>query len=168
MTCQECEQALAMETSGAEIERHLSGCAECRALAEHMRANAAAFSAMAEEELPEVRFAVISRIRQQASARKLLRWGWALAAAAVVVVAVSLWPHERNIAPAPAEVAVAPKAEIPRTAPAVAPPKTARRTLAHRKQAAPPLVVKMLTDDPDVVIYWQVDSQVDTKEGEQP
>jgi anti-sigma factor RsiW len=159
MTCQECELALAMEQNKVQnVDEHLAVCSACRALAEELRANAAAFESFADDPLPSVRHHVMAQVRSRSAARQVLRWGWAVAAAAAIVVATFL---VRSTAPEqtvpPVHVSQvqsrdgqgADAREIP-------PPPRARRT--HR-QLVQPLMVKMLTSDPDVVIYWQIESE---------
>jgi len=153
MTCPECELALAMEESRQEIDRHLVECAPCRALAMEIRTNSVALSAMAGDELPEVRFVVMAQIRDQTRTRRVMRWGWALAAVAAAVVILFELPREQTIAPPPLRIAVIPpKIETPPVAP--------KRVVRENKTA--PLTVKMLTGDPNVVIYWQIESKEGT------
>ena len=148
MTCRECELALGDELESLAVEAHLANCRDCSLLAEAIRANLTACATLACEEMPAVRLGVTARIGAKARTRKLLRWGWALAAAALIAMIWFRRPEE-NFAPPPRRFAVTPpKIEIPAA------------TRAPKKKAAP-LMVKMLTDDPNVVIYWQVE----TKEG---
>jgi hypothetical protein len=154
MTCRECELALgmdeAMEESGAAVARHLAECDSCGELSRVMRANAGALRDMASDPLPRL------------LPRRRARWQWAAAAAALVLTMLGLsrmWPVEK-IAPPPVQVAVAaPKVEIP---PAPALPKRRARK-RPRRRPAPPLTVKMFTSDPNVVIYWLIDSKEGTE-----
>ena len=50
MICRECELLLAGEIRSAAVEEHLRACPDCRALAGELQENAAALSAMREEE----------------------------------------------------------------------------------------------------------------------
>jgi hypothetical protein len=140
MTCQECELKLGM---GEPVDDHLASCKECRWLAEELRLNAEAMRDM--------------RLRPR------MHWEWALAAAAMIVMAFGAWRMTRVEKPtAPVKIALA-RGAAPREiqqpvhiAKAVAPvarPKV--RRVKH--EPAEPLRVKMLTSDPDVVIYWIVD-----------
>jgi hypothetical protein len=94
------------------------------------------------------------------------RWGWlwvpvALGMSAVVMVS---WPRA-EVAPPPVPVAAIPAAvlEVRTSRPAVAPATPAVRTRkrVQRIAAGEPLVVKILTDDPSVVIYWVIDKKGD-------
>jgi hypothetical protein len=111
MTCAEC---------GA-IEG-LGDCAECRALADELWANAEALSALRRDVLPPVDF------RRPKRAPGVSNWslvGIATVAAAVVLSLVGLY-------------------RVPRHTPV---------------RMSEPLKIKMLTPDPNVVIYWLVDSK---------
>jgi hypothetical protein len=146
MTCQECELLLAENGS---VEEHLAACASCRLLAEDLRANAAAFESLAADPLPSVRHEVISRIRRP------IRWPWAIAAAAAILIAVLFIPKKKPDAIAPTQV-VEILASRERQQPS---PMNLPRIRSHKKRPTQPVVVKMLTEDPDVVIYWQVESE---------
>jgi hypothetical protein len=161
MNCQECEVALGMEETAVWVEEHLAVCAECRGLAEEIRANAAGFEAMGNEELAGVRGGVMARIWKERASRRVLRWGWALATAAAVVAMIAVsrsWREETIVIPA-VKVASVPSNELVRPDEKV----FVLPVVAHKKklQKRASLMVKMLTDDPDVVIYWEIG----TKEG---
>jgi hypothetical protein len=150
MTCQECE--LTLDAATQETQRHLGHCAACRALAEEIRANSEIFHAMASDPMPSVRHAVIAKIAAQSARKNILRWGWALAATAAIALAALLAiPREQKLPPV--HLALAPmKFDIPAIAPKPKPVAPAK-----------PLMVKMLTDDPNVVIYWEIDSEGDNQ-----
>lgn len=118
-------------------------CEECRALAEEMRANAEAMAALRGEELPPL----VVRISRQAPVYSWPVYSWmAAAAAAAVLLALSL-PHPRqNVQTTPQaapQVAVAPKDPGP----------------AARPVRSEALTIKMLTPDPDIVIYFLIDGE---------
>lgn len=129
MKCEDYEILLAQGEPGAEIERHLSQCPACRALAQDLAANAAVLEALRIEELPRIELKLPRR-------RSLYPWAVGAAAAAAFVIG-SLLPKP-TAPPAP-------------PAPAPAPPPV---ITIPRPQ---PLKIKMLTPDPNVVIYWIVD-----------
>ena len=101
-------------------------CAECRALAEEMRANSEALSGLRDEELPPVVLAIPPRGVTYSR----------IAAAAAVLVALAL-PILRQSAVAP-------------------PQHVATGAQPHGSE---PLKIKILTPDPDVVIYWLIDPE---------
>jgi hypothetical protein len=136
MTCAECELRLAEGEADAGLEEHLRECGDCRSFQEDLRENGLALSGLRQEELPPVRIS-----------RPVRAFPWMSAAAAAVVLAVVLpgiWLATRPIEPDPV------RAKLPDEVTVTASLKTE------------PLMVKMLTPDPDVVIYWLIDS----KEGE--
>jgi hypothetical protein len=144
MTCQDCELALGDDQISPAITSHLRACPACRELSEDLRANAEAFESMSLEELPEVAQPV-------GVGQPVLPAVFALAAAAAVATIFLTLPSEQHLPPP--HYALAPmKFEIPSIQPA---PKPIR--------AAHPMTVKMLTDDPDVVIYWQIDTNGDNQ-----
>jgi hypothetical protein len=151
MTCPECQLLLAQNEIDPEVDAHLAGCAGCRSLAAELQANAHAMSAMGEEIFP----AAPVQFRPAYP-----WWRWTSAAAAVIITLGAAWLASRPAKPphvASIDVkvtGVAPKAEVPyvkaeiptRLTPAIIPVGNTE-----------PLRVKMLTPDPDVVIYWLVD-----------
>ncbi len=141
MSCQECELKLGM---GEDAGEHLALCSECRGVARELRLNAVALGDL----------------------RRRPFGYWAVAgAAAAVLVAVGVW--------------VKPEAPVIMAAHGAAPllrqqkhvdtnvdagrleARATRPKTRRARKAEEPLRVKMFTSDPDVVIYWIVD----TKEG---
>jgi len=160
MTCQECELRLAEGELGAAVEDHLLECAECRALGEELRENAIALAAMREEELP-CGARNLSRGRLQGGSLGARRWTPVAVAAALVLLALVLPRHRREVPPPPVPVvAVVPTPTLvpaPPVAAAVA--RKPRRKTVRLEPARPEetFMVKMLTPDPDVVVYWIVE-----------
>jgi hypothetical protein len=165
MTCQECELLLAQNEIDPEVDAHLAGCANCRSLAAELQANAHAMRAMSEEVIPG--FVV-------GGAPVRLRpaypwWRWTSAAAAVIITLGAAWLASRPAKP-PHIVSVdvnvtgvVPKAEVPYVKAAI--PQTLTPAIIPIANTEP-LRVKMLTPDPDVVIYWLVDSKERDPKGE--
>lgn len=77
----------------AELEMHLADCAECRKRAERMQRSAAALrDTFAGENSPDLKAAVLARIRPPAHPRLLWWWGPAVAGVAVAaMLAVAPW-----------------------------------------------------------------------------
>ena len=153
MTCQECRIELFEDTPGRDALVHVAECEDCRALAREIRANAEALVALQGEEMVVTPFVYPRRFRP---------WIWVSAAAAAALV-LGIFPRvpERK-------VIVMPEVTPPSPVKMAAGPKTTKRTQAVRAQPRPappqplpepaqPLLVKMLTPDPDVVIYWLID-----------
>jgi hypothetical protein len=149
MNCRECELALGDGRNSPEVAGHLRACEWCQQLFEELKANAEAFESMALEEMP--------RVGQVG--RPVWPAAIALAAAAVVATFFIAIPREEKLPPV--HYAVAPmKFEMP----AIRPLDRRVRRAWHPplpdgrgSVATQPLMVKMLTDDPNVVIYWQID-----------
>ncbi|HVO98095.1 MAG TPA: hypothetical protein VMT15_08505 [Bryobacteraceae bacterium] len=150
MTCQECELLLG---NGENASEHLASCADCRGLEEELRLNGVALREM--------------RVRP-------VRWHWAVAAAAAVVMAIGVWSMAPGVKPASvAEKGDRPLGPLPpprgsvmdlRSGQSGQSPFPGRPVKARRKTgASEPLKVKMLTSDPDVVIYWIVDRKEGTE-----
>jgi hypothetical protein len=159
MTCRECEPLLAENAFGAELEEHLAACLDCRALAEELQENATALSAMRDEALP-VEQALARNGGFNRRTRPVI-WIGAAAAAVLLLTTASLWPRKAPVvAPLPppqVAVSLPDVSVLAVAAPALARPRKARPQkpkpeLAHEES----VLVKMLTPDPDVVIYWIV------------
>jgi hypothetical protein len=172
MTCLECELSLADGVRTAETSAHLAQCPECRALAEDLAVNADVLRRMREEVVPARPLSVL----------RANRWLWAgTAAAAVLIVAFGVSQLESGnsrarVTPA-VEPASPPLVELPPSPksgtgprPAAASRAASQRILdpalaspaesrPHASEPAEPLLVKMLTPDPDVVIYWLIESK---------
>lgn len=149
MTCQECELLIAADQNADE---HLAECASCRALLEELRANAVAFESFAGDPLPSVRGRVMSKIRPR-------RWIWALAAAAAIVIAMLIPTHRRPVSAPVVSVAGGAPAVTPEAVAKIQSPARKGGGTPRRSARRPTLTVKMLTPDPDVVIYWQFESE---------
>ncbi|GEM_PF-3487946 len=149
MTCGECEVRMAAGEISAALEEHLGGCDECRGLWDELQANRHALRAMGLETVP----APATPTRPT-----LPWWKWSSAAAALVLSAAGAWFASRppkppqivsvdvNVTGVVQHEAPVVKAKIPDRIPALIPVASTE-----------PLKVKMLTPDPDVVIYWLVD-----------
>ncbi len=149
MTCQECELLLADREAEASADDHLRGCAECRAFQDDLRANALALSSLRDDELPRVK-----------TSKRRPAHAWIAAAAAAILLGLVLHrsPHPQQVT-APVTGPIKVTAQLVREpAPAVKPAVRHKRKPARREvHPEQPLLVKMLTPDPDVVVYWLVD-----------
>jgi hypothetical protein len=158
MKCEECELLLAQNEVEVDhaVEAHVNGCPNCRSLRAELQANVPALRGLAEEVMPPV----------TAPERGFPWWKWTSAAAALIITLTAAWfasrpvkpPHivsiDVNVTGIVPKAATAPyvKAEIPTTlTPAAIPTVPVADT--------EPLRVKMLTPDPDVVIYWLIDQK---------
>jgi len=175
MSCSKFETDIALYAGGdltagqiARVESHLAECAQCRALAEELRAGQALLGELRDEPLED---AMVAQVRRRALAevgradfnpRGSLAPLLALAAAILLAV-VLLWPrHPANHAPVARMepgVALPDATPVPRVNITPARHRIVRR---HRRSApaaqpGPPLLVQFVTDDPNVVIYWLID-----------
>jgi len=174
MSCQSFEPMIALYVEGdlpeqdvPRVEEHVATCADCRNLLEDFEASQAALKKLGAEAvdgalLTAVRAGVLAGIDN----RRRLRWPWVAAAtAALALLALFLAPSRRP-APEPRPVAIAPappqvEAAVGGAGPPVRSRRPRRRAVTARPPAPQQLVVKMLTDDPDIVIIWLVDQTGD-------
>jgi hypothetical protein len=158
MNCSECERIIASEAPAAGVDEHLRGCAVCRAFAEDIEANRAALAPLTVHQaaLDAVRARVLDRIESQRRRSRRWMWPFALASAAMLWTIIFL-PRFRNPAPPqPIEFAKTPKLIAYTPRPVVRPASQQRRPESASAKREP-LVVKMLTNDPDVIVVWLVD-----------
>lgn len=169
MSCTEWEREIEEQADTPDLAEHLRVCSSCRDFAREIELNRTALQALAVDPaaLQAVRSSVLQRI--EAKQRRMAWWIWpaAAAACAAIVCAVLLMPRLLNPAP-PAGVEFAknpPRIEwTPKPIPAR---PVARKFGPVVAKAAParkpePFVVKMLTDDPNVIIIWLVDKKGDS------
>ena len=148
------------ELDSPEFAEHVKVCEECRELEKNR-------AALREWTIPQTAFAavrqsVLSEI--QARKRRAMWWSLSTAAAAACAGFVLLWSLARPIAPPEPMVA---KKEPPKIewTPRAAHPASSGRYLAKARPAhksEPIVAVKMLTDDPNVIIIWLVDQKGDS------
>ncbi|HTM49316.1 MAG TPA: zf-HC2 domain-containing protein [Bryobacteraceae bacterium] len=174
MSCPAFEPLIALyvegEASGGEavqVEQHLPGCAACRELLEDLQSTQSALKDLRMEPVdPALVAAVRAGVLSGIDGRRRLFWPWAAALAAAIGLAAILLAPPRKPGSPPMPVAVArppaPAMEPPRRELPVSRAKVRRpRRRSKPEHPAEPLVVKMLTDDPDVVIIWLVDQTGD-------
>jgi anti-sigma factor RsiW len=175
MSCAAWEREITLYAGGdlsakkaAAVAWHLEGCAECRDLAAGLYDWRAAVQELGEESvdaavLESVRARVMARVAQRPGRRTIawrIRTPLAYAAAAVVV-ALLLWPQwmPRDVAPPLAPVAAIPAAPpAPRIVWAKDAPRVRRRAPVL-VATSEPLLMKIATADPSVVIYWIVEGR---------
>jgi anti-sigma factor RsiW len=160
MTCPEWELEIAGESERPELATHLAACEHCRAFAREIDEDRAALASLAPPAaaLRDVRVRVMSQL--QARRRRTAYLWWATAAACLAALFLGLQVRPR----APESLAIviaAPKAPQIALARASRPHRTRARA-ALARSAPQPIVIKMLTDDPNVVIIWLVDKKGDS------
>jgi len=171
------------ERKAAKLAEHLKACGNCREFAEKLQASQALLKSLAQEPvdeavLREVRQRVLRGIAAESEPHRFPAWRFALGAvlvATVIFAAVTLWPPKGQRVPEGIrEVSKQTPKEMLRPA-STAPESSRARTekvkhaLRLRRQSQgsltasskPPqaaqLTVKLVTDNPNVVIYWLVD-----------
>ncbi|HUJ23702.1 MAG TPA: zf-HC2 domain-containing protein [Bryobacteraceae bacterium] len=178
MSCAEYELLIALYVEGDlpageadAIEAHLESCHRCREVAAELGESQAALKALRADSVENQVFQDIRRevLRRLPATRATVVWPkYAIAATLVMALFAGWLWHLRPAASLPAaslEVRpIAPLISAPPVAPARAQQAVASlpRLRKHHRHTVPafksePLLVKMLTDDPQVVIYWLID-----------
>ena len=171
------------QPQGRVVQEHLRACIRCQEFVQELKASQAMFKglaaeAMDERALEEVRRRVRVGLAAEADRPAFPAWRWALGTgvvAALILAALILRPLVRRPVPqatatkrAPETVAAVPSAPVlpgslspqivkstsPRQQKSSPPASLRTRTRAHHPE---PLTIKLLTDNPNVVIYWLVD-----------
>ncbi len=172
MNCRRFEELFALHVEGdlperkrRAVDEHMAGCEACRDFAARLEASQRAVKdlrdeAVDAEALEEIRGRVLARIAADAPAPRF-SWRFAYAAAAVLAVAAVVWVSRR--APEPPPPLPRPVASMPAPALPEAVPKPPVRRAVRKPRPVPkprpePLLVKLETSDPNVVIYWIVES----------
>jgi len=164
--CSDWEQEIAGELESGELAQHLEACERCREFADEIEKNRAALGELAIDAaaFTAVRQRVLGEI--QAKKQSVFWWKWAAVAAAACIAIVSALyfaPRPKNFAaPAPLVARIDPPQgwEL----------KPVRHTSSGRhlgkprpvQKTEPIVAVKMLTDDPNVIIIWLVDQKGDS------
>jgi len=172
-SCSDWEQALAGEAEGAEVAEHLQACGRCREFAQELEQNRAALGEIA---VPPAAFeAVRRRVRGEIERkrRRTMWWNWFAVASAACLAVLGILHVLPRLQNPPAPAALTAKMDPQRMEWTLAPVRrvAARPRIQHKfgpdfakaspAQKTEPLVVKMLTNDPDVIIIWLVDQKGD-------
>ena len=178
MNCSDWEERIALHAGGdlppaeaAEVERHLRECAGCQVLASGLQQSLALLKEEHDEPLAGAHFSavrarVVAELERGAPWARRRAWGYGLAAAAAVALlaVLTLRPGRTPVRLAPAVVATnhAPVVAVREPLSPLPPPhrRVARRVVRPNVPDDPdpePLIVKLQTDDPNVVIYWIAD-----------
>src|SRR5262245_20386026 len=177
------------ETERQRVEAHLRSCLECQSLADELRESQAAFKAMRQEvadhsALSSVRARVLADIDEMEAGSLFERLFWGgfrqrvrLASIALLLVSgAALWfsvdretpsapPDPVGVArmPAPEPELAGEPATPPPPKPAIRPPNRQRppRPVVAPSEPQPQVTIRLLTDDPKVIIYWLGDEKGD-------
>jgi anti-sigma factor RsiW len=178
MNCSNWEERIALYLGGdltpaesAEVERHLGECIGCQVFSSGLKETLALVKEVHQEPIAAAHYtAVRARVLAELEGGRRRRWAWGLAAvAAILLVMFAVWP--RRTAQSPARIAVAPP-PAPKppemVAPAAPKPMTVQvARVRHRRPARPKaeseatesIVMKLQTNDPDIIIYWIADKR---------
>jgi anti-sigma factor RsiW len=180
MHCKDWEERVALHVGGdlaaadaAGVERHLAECAGCQVFWSGIKESLEVLQAAhAEEVAPGYAAAVRGRVMAHLEAGRGAWWrrGWVVplaAAVAVMVVLLASWPGPRVETLPPPVVAPPVVAVIPPAPPVQALRVVQARRLPYKPRVAmtgqagnpprQPLLVRLVTDDPNVIIYWIAD-----------
>lgn len=150
------------------VESHLAVCEGCREFVAEMRASQAALKILRNE---YVETAAFEQVRANVLAARPQGWRWqtwprCAIAAGLVIALVAGWlvrrQTENTVVGVQSVRALLPNPPAQPLVQLRKPKMLAARVRMRWRQQAPrfkskPLVVKMITDDPQVVIYWLVD-----------
>ena len=176
MHCKDWEERIALHVGGdlpaaesSAVERHLGECSGCQVLWSGMKESLELLHRAHAEPLPPASYtAVRGRVMAELAAGRRVWWRWAAGLAAAVVVmlvALAVW-QERPVPPLPRLAMAVP------AAPPLAYARGSERSHdsqpshdrkgvvpTHRSPTVPrrPLLVRLVTDDPNIVIYWIAD-----------
>jgi anti-sigma factor RsiW len=156
----------------ARTVAHLETCAECRALAEDLRTSQTILDELRSEPIEDamvaqVRRGVLARLAAEQVRPARRYWTWALAGG-LIVGTILTFPRPAakpvKLARTPPLQAVVPRGTVSTLPPIVKAAHAAvrRHHRAAAKRTAPPapgqpLLVQLVTEDPNIVIYWLVD-----------
>ncbi len=173
MNCVEWEERVALYAGGdlpaeeaAGVERHLGECAGCQVFASGMR-QALETLREAHAEMPaEAHFAAVrARVVERIASPRRAIWWYAAAAAATVILALAVRFEWQPVPPDPVAVVQVPAPPAGALAIPKRPGRVIRRAGIHhagiRRPRTEQVMIRLVTDDPDVVIYWIADQKGD-------
>lgn len=181
--CEEWEERIALAAGGdldplqqAAAEHHAAECEQCGRMLRSVREGLAILREAHEEPIAEAHLAAVrARVMAEVGRRGSRRWLWAAALAGAVAAASMIWTRPVRAPEAPRAVVLKTQgwqAEAPAPRPAVVLRVPGRKRVRTLRVAVPkmqgwqveppaplkePVVVKLVTDDPNVVIYWIAD-----------
>jgi len=187
MTCVDFEKLIALDVEGdlpkqktGSVAAHLGTCRQCQEFAGKLQASQALLKELGQEApdeaaLQEVRRGILNRLPNEAGPKAYPVWRFALGAGLVtiLILAAIILRRPTRTPVMQAKVQTPAATEAIRRTPTAPPPSpahhpkkggdvTARKSFsgalrASAKRQPEPLMIKLLTDNPNVVIYWQVD-----------
>jgi anti-sigma factor RsiW len=163
MDCREVEIRLVHALDGENalaVDEHLERCESCRDFYAELLADRDALQSLASADVSDELVQQLQRrvMQQIPRKRRGLWWLPVGAVAAAVLLTVTLWPRETVVAP-PSVIAASVKP--PEIAWQKSKPQSAHKSkpVIRERRREQPLWVKLETPDPNVIIYWMVESK---------
>jgi len=155
MTCSDWQMRIAAEDPAAAD--HASGCEVCREFASELSENAAALRSIVVDEAAYT--AMRARVMKAVQAKPLFGWLWGAGVTAVTTCIALVWfTAALRVPEAPGPQAITYRIAPPEQVSAV--PRMVKRRVTRSAEPQRPLTaIKLLTDDPNVVIIWLVDNK---------
>jgi anti-sigma factor RsiW len=182
MNCRDWEEKIALYEGGdlsaalvTEVEEHLAECAGCRVIASRIRASMELARSAHEEPIAEgyytaVRSAVLGQLTEKRNPWWRRMWVHGLAVGVALLIMLVRWRspekptvHLADVRPNQTPILTQPIAPRPEKTSPPRPIRQAPRRVFATVRPLPsppslePLVVKLVTSDPDIVIYWIAD-----------
>jgi hypothetical protein len=170
MNCSDWQLQIAAEMEDPALAEHLSCCDACRGFALDLAENAAALRSI--EVDPAAYTAVRARVLEAVRPQRRFAWLWAAAAVAACVAIGWFAAEFRSPVPLPTVARKLPAPETDRQptplwsrlsnkARGFTPVAAIRHPRRLVARSEPLTAIKLLTDDPNVVIIWLVDKKGD-------
>jgi anti-sigma factor RsiW len=176
VNCEQAQELIALAASGdltaaeqTSVDRHMARCGACRSEAAAFAVLQGELAALRQESLPESAFAAVrARVVEDIASRHRFAWlkAWPAFAAAMACSAILIVLFRPATLPQPPQVereADAVPVPVRPAQPPVAAPfepvRRAKRRAIRIHKSSEPLVIQMLTNDPNVIIYWIADAR---------
>ncbi|HTS28951.1 MAG TPA: zf-HC2 domain-containing protein [Bryobacteraceae bacterium] len=179
MNCKDWEERLALYAGGdlppdqaAAVERHLGECPGCQLFSSGLKEAGQRLAEWHGEPLPAAHFAAVrARVLAELERQRRPFWrrGWAYGVAAAVMAALlvllAVKPRPPVLQPPAVAIDRHPQPAAPEPAadrPAPQPIRPAATPIPRKRHASQPgeqVLIRVVSNDPDVVIYWIADTR---------
>lgn len=159
MSCADFEVRIASgETEDPAVAGHISVCSRCREFAHELEENTATLRSLEPDAAAYT--ALRARVMSAVQPRRRFAWLWAAAAITAAASVALIWVTAPLRVPEAAPPAAV-RFRIPAPPPVIAAKAvvTRRKAPVRRPVPQPLQAIKILTDDPNVVIIWLVDEK---------
>ncbi len=179
MNCSQWEERIALYAGGdlgagesAAVEQHVTECAGCDEFLSGLKLTVQFLNETKSDQVEASHFTVLrarvlAQLRQERRPFWRRAWAWAPLIAAVACLVVAAFWYTTAPAPPPVRHLTAPPvaAVLPVPAPVPGPPvareRQPRKVRVREARPAEQVMVRVLTKDPDVVIYWIAETRGD-------